>query len=603
MLTRLEDYALIGDLHTAAIVSREGSIDWLCLPRFDSAACFAALLGTPQHGRWLITPLGETRKIRRRYRPGTLVLETEYETAEGSATVVDCMPLRERHPAIVRTIEGKAGTVRMHMELIVRFHYGSIVPSVQASPKMDHDRDHVMSATAGPDALCLRTEADLRQEHKTITADFSVSAGDMIPFVLTSYGSHESPTDTLDPVKAIEATEQWWRDWSTRCTYHGPWRDTVVRSLITLKALTYAPTGGMVAAATTSLSESLRGCLNWDYRFCWLRDASLALKAFLDSGYEEEARTWREWIIRAAAGDPADLQVVYGVAGERRLPEKALDWLPGYDGAAPVHVGNAAVQQRQLDIYGETINALSLALSKGIEPEAAAWNLQCALLDYLESNWERPDYGIWEIRGEPRQYTYSKVMAWVALDRAVKEAERFGLDGPVNRWRRLRGTLHELLCREGYDAERGAFMQSFGSDKFDASLLMIPIVGFLPPDDVRVRSTVRAIERELMVDDGLLYRYGSKDSPSEGIFIACSFWLADNYALMGRQADAERLFERLLQLCNEVGLLSEEYHARRRRLLGNFPQALSHLSLINSAHIIERTRSHASSREGSLRQA
>jgi GH15 family glucan-1,4-alpha-glucosidase len=378
MLTPIEDYALIGDLHTAAIVSREGSIDWLCLPRFDSAACFAALLGTPQHGRWLITPLGETRKIRRRYRPGTLVLETEYETAEGSATVVDCMPLRERHPAIVRTIEGKAGTVRMHMELIVRFHYGSIVPSVQASPKMDHDRDHVMSATAGPDALCLRTEADLRQEHKTITADFSVSAGDMIPFVLTSYGSHESPTDALDPVKAIEATEQWWRDWSTRCTYHGPWRDTVVRSLITLKALTYAPTGGMVAAATTSLSETLRGCLNWDYRFCWLRDASLALKAFLDSGYEEEARTWREWIIRAAAGDPADLQVVYGVAGERRLPEKALDWLPGYDGAAPVHVGNAAVQQRQLDIYGETINALSLALSKGIEPEAAAWNLQCA---------------------------------------------------------------------------------------------------------------------------------------------------------------------------------------------------------------------------------
>jgi GH15 family glucan-1,4-alpha-glucosidase len=364
---------------------------------------------------------------------------------------------------------------------------------------------------------------------------------------------------------------------------------------MTLKALTYAPTGGMVAAPTTSLSEGLRGCFNWDYRFCWLRDASLALKAFLDNGYEEEARAWREWIIRAVAGDPADLQVVYGVAGERRLPEKALEWLPGYDGAAPVHVGNAAVQQRQLDVYGETINALSLALSKGIEPEAAAWNLQCALLDYLESNWERPDCGIWETRGERKQYTYSKVMAWVALDRAVKEAERFGLDAPVNHWRRLRGTLHELICREGYDAERGAFMQSFGSDKLDASLLMIPIVGFLPADDTRVRSTVQAIERELMVDDGLLYRYGSKDSPSEGIFIACSFWLADNYALMGRQADAERLFERLLQLCNDVGLLSEEYHAKKHRLLGNFPQALSHLSLVNTAHTLERTRDRASS--------
>ncbi|HTK88450.1 MAG TPA: glycoside hydrolase family 15 protein, partial [Nitrospiraceae bacterium] len=451
--------------------------------------------------------------------------------------------------------------------------------------------DHALIAAAGPDALCLMAGVALQREQTKITADFGVSAGDTIPFVLTSYESHEPAPAAVDAVKAIEATEQWWRDWSARCTYHGPWRDTVVRSLITLKALIYAPTGGMVAAPTTSLSESLRGCLNWDYRFCWLRDASLALKAFLDNGYEEEARAWREWIIRAAAGDPADLQVVYGVAGERRLPEKALDWLPGYDGAAPVHVGNAAVQQRQLDIYGETINALSLALSKGIEPEAAAWNLQCALLDYLESNWERADYGIWEIRGEPKQYTYSKVMAWVALDRAVKEAERFHLDGPVNRWRRLRGTLHELICREGYDAERGAFMQSFGSDKLDASLLMIPIVGFLPPDDARVRSTVQAIERELMVDDGLLYRYGNKDSPSEGIFIACSFWLADNYALMGRQADAERLFKRLLQLRNDVGLLSEEYHPKKQRLLGNFPQALSHLSLVNTAHTLERTRS------------
>jgi len=599
MLTRLEDYALIGDLHTAAIVSRDGSIDWLCLPRFDSPACFAALLGTSQHGHWSVAPTGTVTETRRRYRHDTLVLETEYETDGGTATVVDCMALRERHPVIVRMVEGKAGTVSMHMELIPRFYYGSIVPWVQrvsgvprgASDKTPHGMDHAFIAAAGPDALCLMAGVALQREQTKIIADFGVSAGDTIPFVLTSYESHEPAPAAVDAVKAIEATEQWWRDWSARCTYHGPWRDTVVRSLMTLKALTYAPTGGMVAAPTTSLSEGLRGCFNWDYRFCWLRDASLALKAFLDNGYEEEARAWREWIIRAVAGDPADLQVVYGVAGERRLPEKALEWLPGYDGAAPVHVGNAAVQQRQLDVYGETINALSLALSKGIEPEAAAWNLQCALLDYLESNWERADYGIWEIRGEPKQYTYSKVLAWVALDRAVKEAEHFHLDGPVNRWRRLRGTLHELICREGYDAERGAFMQCFGSDKLDASLLMIPIVGFLPPDDARVRSTVQAIERELMVDDGLLYRYGSKDSPSEGIFIACSFWLADNYALMGRQADAERLFERLLQLCNDVGLLSEEYHAKKHRLLGNFPQALSHLSLVNTAHAIQRAQS------------
>jgi GH15 family glucan-1,4-alpha-glucosidase len=601
MLTRIEDYALIGDLHSAAIVSRGGSIDWLCLPRFDSAACFAALLGTPQHGHWLIAPSGEVRTSRRRYRDHTLILETEYETADGSVMVVDCMPLRERHPNVVRLIKGKTGRVQMHMELIIRFHYGSIPPWVQGSGRTSddrsggsHEKDHATIAMAGPDALCLRTEVPLRRGEKTITADFTVSAEEAIPFVLTFYPSYEATPDALDAVKAIEATEQWWRDWSARCAYRGPWSDTVIRSLITLKALIYAPTGGMLAAATTSLSESLRGDLNWDYRFCWLRDASLALKALLCSGYEEEARAWREWIIRAAAGDPRDLQVVYGAAGERRLSETTLDWLPGYEGTAPVHIGNAAVQQCQLDVYGETINVLSLALNTGIEPETAAWDVQRAMLDYLESNWERPDHGIWETRGERKQYTYSKIMAWAAMDRAVREAVRFGLEGPVDRWRRLRETIHATVCREGYDAERGAFMQYFGSAELDASLLMIPIVGFLPPDDARVRSTVQAIERELMVDDGLLYRYGSKDSPGEGIFIACSFWLVENLALMGRHADAARLFERLLRLCNDVGLLSEEYHVERRRLLGNFPQALSHLSLINAAHAIQRIYHHAS---------
>ncbi|WP_447987474.1 glycoside hydrolase family 15 protein [Nitrospira sp. Nam74] len=593
MLTRIEDYALIGDLHTAAIVSREGSIDWLCLPRFDSPACFASLLGTSQHGRWLLRPAGQIRNTERRYRDRTLVLETQYETAEGSVVVTDCMPLRERHPNVVRLVEGKAGTVPMHMEMIVRFYYGSIMPWVKKAPAHEaHGQaDHSLIATAGPNAVCLRTAVDLCHDQEKITANFCVSPEDVISFVLTSYAAHESLPAALDAMKAIETTEQWWRDWSARCTYRGPWKDAVIRSLITLKALIHAPTGGMLAAATTSLSESLRGCLNWDYRFCWLRDASLSLKALLDSGYDQEAQAWRKWIIRATAGDPADLQVVYGVTGERQLPETTLEWLPGYEGTGPAHIGNAAAEQCQLDIYGETINALSMILYKGIEPDPAAWSLQCAMLDYLESNWERPDHGIWETRGERKQYTYSKVMAWVAMDRAVKETECFGLEGPVERWRRLRDKIHETVCNEGYDSERRAFVQSFGSTKLDASLLMIPIVGFLPPDDPRVRSTVEAIERELMVDDGLLLRYGTKESPREGIFIACSFWLADNYALMGRQADAERLFERLLRLCNDVGLLSEEYHPRRRRLLGNFPQTLSHLSLINSAHLIERTRS------------
>jgi len=576
MPSKIEDYALIGDTHTAGLVSRDGSIDWLCLPRFDSAACFAALLGRPEHGRWLLRPT-EIHRVHRHYRPGTLVLETEYETVDGSVAVVDCMPIRERHPTLVRMVEGRKGRVRMQMELVVRFDYGSIVPWVRSLNGM-------LTAMAGPDAVCLRADVDLHSERQAMTAEFTVSAGQRLRFVLASYASHESPPPALDPEKAVETTEQWWRDWSDRCTYRGPWKQQVVRSLITLKAMTYAPTGGMVAAATTSLSEGLRGGSNWDYRFCWLRDVSFTLCALLDSGYKDEAEAWREWVLRAVADDPSAIQVVYGVAGERRLPEQELPWLPGHDGSKPVHIGNQAFRQFQLDLYGEVMEGMHLARKRGIEPEPTAWRLQCRLIDRLESIWERPDEGIWEARGEGAQFTYSKVMAWVALDRAAKDIERFRLEGPLDRWRNLRATIHETVCRDGYDPGRGSFVRKFGSTALDSSLLLIPIVGFLPPHDPRVQGTVRAIERELMVHDGLLYRHGSADSPAQGVFIACSFWLAHAYVLMGRRAEAERLFDRLLRLCNDVGLLSEEYDPERQCQMGNFPQGLSHLALVNAAH-------------------
>ncbi|MCS6303594.1 MAG: glycoside hydrolase family 15 protein [Nitrospira sp.] len=577
MPSKIEDYALIGDTHTAGLVSRDGSIDWLCLPRFDSAACFAALLGRPEHGRWLLRPAGVVHRIHRRYRPGTLILETEYETVDGSVAVVDCMPIRERHPTVVRMVEGRKGRVRMQMELVVRFDYGLIVPWVRSLNGM-------LTAMAGPDAVCLRADADLRHERQAMTAEFTVSTGQRLWFVSASYASHESPPPALDPEKAVETTEQWWRDWSDRCTYRGPWKEQVVRSLITLKAMTYAPTGGMVAAATTSLSEGLRSGSNWDYRFCWLRDVSFTLCALLDSGYKDEAKAWREWVERTVAGDPSAIQVVYGVAGERRLPEQELPWLPGHDGSSPVHIGNQAFRQFQLDLYGEVMEGMHLARERGIEPEPTAWCLQCRLIDRLESIWERPDEGIWEARGERTQFTYSKVMAWVALDRAVKDIERFRLEGPLDRWRNLRAKIHETVCRDGYNPGRGTFVREFGSTALDSSLLLIPVVGFLPPHDPRVLGTVQAIERELMVDEGLLYRHGSADSPTQGVFIACSFWLAHAYVLMGRRAEAERLFERLLRLCNDVGLLSEEYDPEKQCQMGNFPQGLSHLALVNAAH-------------------
>lgn len=586
MPSLIEDYALIGNTRTAALVARNGSIDWLCLPRFDSGACFAALLGESEHGRWLLAPAAGVRRTRRSYREGTLVLETDYETEEGAVRVIDCMPLCERGAELVRVVEGVRGRVPMRMELLIRFDHGSVIPWVRRVKRG-------LSAVAGPDSLLLRTPVSLESRKFRTVADFSVSAGQRVPFTLSYFPSHEQPPPVLDEIEAVAATEQWWRRWSDRCTYDGGWRDTVLRSLITLKALIHAPTGGIVAAPTTSLPEQWGGVRNWDYRFCWLRDATFTLYALLVAGYKDEAREWREWLLRAAAGRPSDLQILYGVAGERRLVELELDWLPGYEGASPVRIGNAAAQQFQLDVYGEVMDVLHVARSNGLEPDENAWRLQHALMDYLESNWERPDEGIWEVRGPRRHFTHSKVMAWVAMDRAVKGVERFGLDGPVDRWRRLRARIHEEVCRKAFDADRQTFVQSYGSKALDASVLMMPLVGFLPPGDPRMLGTVAAIERELTVD-GFVLRYATSDGvdglpPGEGAFLPCSFWLADNLSMQGRAADARALFERLIALCNDVGLISEEYDPESKRLMGNFPQAFTHVALVNTARNLSRS--------------
>lgn len=580
MPSRIEDYAMIGDCYTAALISRNGSIDWLCLPRFDSGACFAALLGTPEHGRWLLTPEGEVRSVRRRYRQGTLVLETEYETDTGVVTVTDCMPVRVQAPDLVRIVEGKRGQVRMRMELVIRFDYGSIVPWVQ---KIDGG----ISAIGGPDRLLLITPVPLHGEGFSTVADFVVSAGQRESFNLIWHPSHEEMPAPIDPWWAILGTEQWWREWSERCTYRGEWREAVIRSLITLKALTYAPTGGIVAAPTTSLPEQLGGVRNWDYRYCWLRDATFTLFSLMNTGYLEEARAWRTWLMRAIAGRPAETHILYGLAGERRLPELELDWLPGYEGARPVRIGNAASKQFQLDVYGEVIDALYHARLMGMEPLADAWSSGKALIEFVESAWERPDEGLWEVRGPRRPFTHSKVMAWVALDRGVKAAERFKLDGPLERWKQIRDTIHAQVCSEGFNSELGSFVQTYGSRELDASLLMIPLVGFLPATDPRVRGTVAAIEKGLMTD-GFVARYITHESvdglpTGEGAFLPCTFWLADNLHLMGRELEARKLFERLLGLCNDVGLISEEYDTQAGRLVGNFPQAFTHVGLVNTA--------------------
>ena len=582
MTGRIEDYALIGDLQAAALVERGGSIDWLCFPRFDSGACFAALLGTPENGRWLLAPTDDATPSRR-YLHDTLVLETTWEADTGSVRVFDFMPPRGTAPDIVRIVEGVTGRVAMRSELVIRFDYGSIVPWVR------RDGDARL-AVAGPDALCFRTPAHTRGEDMRTVSEVTIEEGERVPFVLTWYPSHGTTPQAIDPEVALAETETFWREWNARCKVdlEPEWRDLLHRSLMVLKALTYAPTGGIVAAPTTSLPEWIGGIRNWDYRYCWLRDATLTLLALLHAEHVDEAKDWRRWLLRAVAGDPADIQIMYGVAGERRLTEFELPWLPGYEESAPVRVGNAASEQLQLDVFGEVMDALYQARMHGLPTEAPAWQLQKTLLGYLEGIWHEPDEGIWEIRGEPRHFVHSKVMAWVAFDRAVRSVEEQGLQGPADRWRDLRDAIHAQVCERGYDEELGSFVQSYGSQELDASLLLLPLVGFLPASDARLRRTVEAVERELL-QDGLVLRYRTHTNdvdglpPGEGVFLPCSFWLVDCYELLGRHDDAHALFERLVGLSNDVGLLAEEYDPVSKRMLGNFPQAFTHLALVNSA--------------------
>jgi GH15 family glucan-1,4-alpha-glucosidase len=594
MPSRIEDYAIIGDLQTAALVSRDGSIDWLCFPRFDSGACFAALLGEPEKGRWLLAPVGEVRACRRRYRPDTLILETTFETGDGEATLIDFMPVRDGVPELVRIVVGQRGQVRMRMELILRFDYGSIVPWVRRVQGGLH-------AIAGPDALLLRTPVEMHGEEFTTVAEFTVNARARVPFDLIWYRSFREPTAVPQAEEALAQTEAWWQKWVGTCCEQSEWRESVKRSLITLKALTNAPTGGIVAAPTTSLPEQLGGMRNWDYRFCWLRDATFTLYALINSGYVEEARAWREWLLRAVAGKPSELQIMYGLAGERRLTEYEIPWLSGYQGAKPVRIGNAASNQFQLDVYGEVLDAMHLSIRKGMPPEEHAWAIQRKLMDFLETAWQRPDEGIWEVRGPRRPFTHSKVMAWVAFDRAIKTVQCTRADGPVERWRQVRDAIHAEVCREGFNDKLGGFVQYYGADSTDASLLMIPLVGFLPPTDSRVQGTVSLIEQQLM-KDGFIARYETRSKvdglpPGEGAFLACTFWYADNLVLLGRQDDARQVFERLLSLCNDVGLLSEEYDSRAKRLVGNFPQAFSHVGLVNTARNLSATTGPAHHRQ------
>ncbi len=593
----IEQYALIGDCHTAGLVGSDGSIDWLCVPCFDSGACFAALLGGPEHGRWRIGPSGKVTAVRRKYREGTLILETEFETAAGSVRLTDFMPASRTRFDVVRIVEGLSGRVAMSLELIVRFDYGSIIPWVRRC-------GDVLLMTAGPDTLELTGSIAVAGKNMKTVAEFGIGGGERHWFSLNYRYSH---VDTLPPVDAfqeLEEAEKLWQKWSGRSNFQHRWREPVERSLITLKALQYRPSGGIIASPTTSLPEQPGGVRNWDYRFCWLRDATFALNALLLAGYIDEATQWREWLLRAVAGSPQDLQILYGVTGVRRLDEYEISWLPGYQGAAPVRVGNAASKQFQLDVYGEVMDTLHLARVSGLDPEPAAWDLQVALLEFLESHWQLPDDGIWEVRGPQQHFTHSKIMAWVAFDRVIKDAERDGLEAPLERWKRTRDAIHAEVCARGFDAKRGSFVQSYESQHLDASLLLMPQVGFLPPDDPRVRGTIAAIERGLIVD-GLVLRYSTETGvdalpAGEGAFLPCSFWLADCYALTGRRAEGEALFERLLALRNDVGLLAEEYDPRSRRMLGNFPQALTHMALVNTARLLSMPEAEAKSaaREG-----
>ena len=585
MPSPIESYALLGDTHTAALVDRHGSLDWLCFPRFDSPACFAALLGTPENGRWLLAPADGGESTSRSYRDGSLILETRFETAGGAVTVIDFMPPRDTAPDVVRIVRGDSGRVAMRSELRIRFDYGSIVPWVRRAG------DGRITAVGGPDALCFDTPVEVHGEGMSSVSEFEVAAGDEVPFVLTWHPSHEPAPPAINPFLALEETDAWWAEWSGRLVHAGPWKDAVERSAVVLKALTYHPTGGLVAAPTTSLPENLGGVRNWDYRYCWLRDATFTLDALVATGHTEEAIAWRDWLLRTVAGDPSKLQIMYGPRGERRLQEEELPWLPGYEGSAPVRIGNAASEQFQLDVYGEVIDSLHQGRKAGIEIDPNGWALERMLLQDLCERWRHPDEGIWEVRSERRHFTHSKVLAWVAFDRGVKAVERFGQHGPVDAWREHRDAIKAEVLAEGWDDERGSFVQSYGSKTLDASLLILPLVGFLPASDERMASTVRAIERELVVD-GLVRRYDPAEADDglpgdEGAFLMCTFWLVDCLQQMGRIDEARDLFERLLDLRNDLGLLSEQYDTEAGRLVGNFPQAFSHVSLIHSARNLE----------------
>jgi GH15 family glucan-1,4-alpha-glucosidase len=585
----IEDYALIGDLQTAALVSSEGSVDWCCFPRFDSGACFASLLGGRENGRWLLAPLGQGHKATRRYRHDTLILESIYETDEGAVRAIDFMPPRGRAPDIVRMVEGLTGHVPMRFELIIRFDYGRIVPWVRRV-------DDALVAIAGPDALCLRSPVETHGEDMTTVAEFELTPGDRLGFVLTWFPSHEPLPEAVDPELALSDAEDYWLDWAGTLLSDGDYHAEINESLVVLKAMTYAPTGGIVAAPTTSVPESIGGARNWDYRFCWLRDATLTLLAMLKAGSRDEAVMWSQWLLRAVAGDPADIQIMYGLAGERRLDERVLDWLSGYEGSAPVRVGNAASEQLQLDVYGEVLDAIYQLRVDGAPPDDNVWSLMLKLLGWLEDGWRREDTGIWEIRGPLRHFTHSKVMAWVAFDRAVRSHDEFGLGGPVERWRELRQEIYADVLAYAWSERKQAFTQSYGSEDLDASILLMPHLGFMPATDDRFRSTVDAIRREL-VADGLVLRYRTRDDGAvdglpfdEGVFLPCSFWLADVLAMRGDVDQARELFERLLDLRNDVGLLSEEYDPRAARMLGNFPQAFTHLAVINTAFVLREGR-------------
>jgi len=586
--TKIEDYAFLSDTQTGALVSRDGCVDWLCFPRFDSPACFASLLGGKENGHWLFFSDDEVTAVRRRYRGETLILETELETKNGAVRLIDFMPPRGENPDIIRIIEGLRGNVSMQMELIIRFDYGNILPWVRRRKRFDG-----LEAVAGPDALILRTPVETHGKDLTTVAEFTLAKGDRIPFVLTWFASHTDPPRKINPEHALHDTEVFWGDWAKRFETKGKWRDAIVRSLITLKGLTYAPTGGLVAALTTSLPEQIGGVRNWDYRFCWLRDAALILLVLLGAGYREEAKSWREWLLRAIAGSPAQMQTIYGVSGERRLIEHEIPWLSGYENSRPVRVGNAASNQFQLDVYGEVLAAAWQGHLAGIKMTEPDWSLMVAIMKFLESHWQEPDEGIWEVRGGRQQFTHSKMMAWLAFDRAIKLVENCGCAAyeHFDRWQKVRDQIHAEVCERGYNPKKKAFTQVYGSDALDASLLTMPLTGFLPVTDERVRDTIKAIERELM-QDGFVLRYRPQETGvdglpgSEGVFLPCSFWLADCWHLLGRKKEARELFERLLDVRNDLGLLSEEYDPRAKRQLGNFPQAFSHVALVSCARIL-----------------